>query len=94
MQLAAERRGDAVVNSLVEQRVRKRQAVRLPRPMIGVLAQDDHAHPVQRGEGERRQPVTTRRIDQLARSMLSIQPGIQRASGGGCHYRGQHRLPG
>ena len=57
---------------------REAQPVRLPLAMIGILAQDHDAHPVERGEIERAEPRAALGEDALARRLLRHEKMLQR----------------
>src|SRR3546814_14738750 len=52
--------------------------MRLPRPVIGVLAQDHHAHILRRRRVERGEPVAWARKDRLALGALLAQKLLER----------------
>src|SRR3546814_9440817 len=57
---------------------RKAESVRLPRPVIGVLAQNHHAHILRRRRVERGEPVARARKDRLALAALLAQKLLER----------------
>lgn len=72
---------------------RKRQAMRLPCAVIGVLPQDHHAHRIERGEVECGQTGGARGVDHFAGGLFGAQPVAQRAHGRAGQHRVKRRAP-
>src|SRR3546814_6604327 len=58
--------------------LRKAQAMRLPRPVIGVLPQDHDPHVPRRRRVERREPVARPRINRLALGTFAREELLER----------------
>ena len=72
---------------------RERQAMRLPRAVIGVLTQNHDFHRIQRGQLQRGQPRACRGVNGLAAGFLRPQERAQRLRFGCGQHRGQRGLP-
>ena len=73
---------------------RERQAMRLSRPVIGVLPENHDPHLIKWCHRQRRQALSTRRVNRLARVLLRAQPPAQLASFRCLQRRFQRALPG
>jgi uracil-DNA glycosylase len=59
---------------------REAQPVRLPRPVVRVLPEDDDLDLIERGQLERAQPLAARRVDRPPVGLLLLQPAAEAAT--------------